>query len=400
MNSGEKKRKFKNFDVTNQDSIVELLMIISQEEEDFYDNWAQTLFIESKKISQEFEQKYILGKKITGNKLDILQETVDLQIKEFKKKRYLTYESEFLIFKYKILKEIAPNISPQELWRIQMGHTLHLLQNITDLKFQWELFTEDHLPARCYNNLTFVASLLIVGEFITHQVSAGFYRKHDDGFDAKEKEDNSDIISHFKEKFPNIMLDRAKEERESFGFTYRIAGVNDIFLNLLLYQNALKIDIKDTESINRYAFIIAFTILHELCHFKIRNFHDKSGNLNDSPEKFKESGKCLELELFHGKIGFLGENFHIEKCLVCVESTKNYRELEMEHIELWFKEEYWKSCKSKSDFVVNLKSLKIYKKNSGDRISKEMDAFGKGLDAFDRVRCATYFLKDPILPDK
>jgi hypothetical protein len=399
MSSNDKKRKFENFDITDQVSVAKLLKIMREAEEEYSAYWEQTLDTETEKLRREFRRNHIFGKKLNVKQLKKCQTKLECDLHTFTKERYLAYDVEFLIFKYKTLKEIAPNITAQELWRLQMESTLGSIQNVTDLKFQWELFPEDRLPAACYNNLTFVASLLIVGNFVTHPV-AGFYRKHDDGFDAIEKDDNSDIIAHVKGKFPYIILDRTNEVPDSFGFTRCVAGVDDIFLNSVLYQNALEIGRDDTESMHRSAFMIAFTILHELCHFKIRNFHDQVGNLEHSPEGFVESGKCLELELFHGRIGFLGEDYEIEKLLICVESPRHLLELPVKNIDQWFHDQYWKSCKTQSDFIVDLNSMKVYKKKASETVSKELEAFCDGLDAFDRIRCATHFLKDPILPEK
>lgn len=380
-----KKKKKEN---SKEEIFQNLLKEMEDAESIFFSERDFTLVKEIEKIIQIFSEKFLTEPKLKNR--NILKKEQEISIKMKKEEIYSKFNQDFIKLKEEMLQKIAPNIKIQELWKLQVENSLKLLQEITDLKFNFNFFKEENLPPGSYQNLPFILALLIVEHFLNHPLASGFYRKHD-GFEAKIKDNNTDIINHFTEKIPKIMVDDMEEAKNSYGFTYPLPGVDRIFLNYNLYSNAMEIQPNETESIMNYSFIIAITLLHEICHFKIRNFQKE--NKESSPKEFNESGNFFESQIFHGRLGSVGKDFKIDKLLICVQGQKTFKEFPVNVFKKWFKEDFWKNAKSQEDFKFSTKELKVFKKGSKDYVQKELEMYELDLDSFDRMKCGTKFIE-------
>jgi hypothetical protein len=88
-------------------------------------------------------------------------------------------------------------------------------------------------------------------------------------------------------------------------------AIDEINLNIVLFDKASEIGIDQQDLLRKYAFLLAITILHEFCHFKIRNFHGDK-NLEKSPTKLLNRESSLKCWCF------MAESVLKEKMMVTI----------------------------------------------------------------------------------
>jgi len=348
---------------------------------------------------------------LLASALEKLQEDIFTRQKEARLQFIRNQKTEFQQLRDKkeleLFKMKNQNITAEDIWAFKMEKTVDDLHRtrVTDLKWR-HLLKMHQLPEDCYQSTWFVLALLFVEEFLSNNVTLGFFRKHDDGAGATDKQDNNDIFAHFQETLPRILLGHCQTEyptdddasnKKIFGWTPRSKGIDHIKLEEKLVNNE-KLSSRSSEIFQLAGYFIGITILHEICHWKLRNF---DLNLDDTPPDtifHDECGKYMERKLVCGELSCTvkGGDFTIERLFVVptdenhrVINDHDFRWVQNKNIDKFFRAKFCMSgINSMEDVKLKAKDLDEFKKNNGERLKAQKLAMLFGVDL--NSKCGTH----------